>query len=141
MTAVAENDHGSPSGAEAVRGNAPAKLSRYSHRREVVRRDLVTLDTLGHIPTGQIHVPAVAGRQHVECFALLAPVAEVGGRCADMFLVVLRHRFPDCYGAVRILERKRAKQRGLDAAKHDGIAADTQGQCNHRNSGNTWVFG
>src|SRR5258705_8567862 len=109
-----------------------ALLRRDAEQCEEMSSDLVTLYSFGYALAGQIGIPAVHGREVIECLVLLGPVAKVRGGRFDVVRILLGNGFVYHRDAIEIRKSKWPEEQGIYVAEYRSVSSDTQRQRDHR---------
>src|ERR1700704_3572698 len=103
-------------------------LWRDAKQCEEVRGNLVTLHSFGYALAGQIGIPAVNGREVIECLVLLGPVAEISGGRFDVVRILLGNGFVHHRDTIEIRKRKWPEEQGIHVAEYRSVSSETQRQ-------------
>src|SRR5580700_9132182 len=84
---------------------------------------------LGFVGAGDVVKPGAPCGKFFERVILVAPIEKLGGRSNAACNISVWIGAPDEYDSLGVGERKRTQQHGIDHAKHSGVRADADGEC------------
>jgi len=127
-------DKGGRSRADALlfRNEETAKHRLDAHHGKEIGRDLGHPNTIRRIPDHERGLTRTHARHALKRSHLRAHVCEIG--IGELQLAAARICLPNAHDLIRIRIRQRTQQHAIHHAEDRGARADSERQCEHRNS-------